>query len=42
MATPYPIRPITEDELLALHTVHEHAFHTGLSWDPAPWCPMIF
>ena len=29
MATPYPIRPITEDELPALHTVHEHAFHTG-------------
>jgi len=29
MATPYPIRPITEDELLALHTLHEHAFHTG-------------
>src|SRR5215831_11442789 len=27
MATPYPIRPVTEDELLAVHAVHEHAFH---------------
>jgi len=27
MATPYPIRPITEDDLLAMHAVHEHAFH---------------
>jgi predicted acetyltransferase len=29
MATPYPIRVITQDELLAVHHVHEHAFHTG-------------
>jgi predicted acetyltransferase len=29
MATPYPIRPVTEDELLAVLTVHEHAFHGG-------------
>jgi predicted acetyltransferase len=27
MATPYPIRPITEDELPALHAVDAHAFH---------------
>src|SRR5262249_47856329 len=27
MATPYPVRPITEGELLAVHAVHEHAFH---------------
>src|SRR5262249_60456793 len=27
MATPYPVRPVTEDELLAVHAVHEHAFH---------------
>jgi predicted acetyltransferase len=29
MATPYPIRPLTGDDLLALHAVHEHAFHHG-------------
>jgi predicted acetyltransferase len=28
MATPYPIRVITQDELLAVHNLHEHAFHT--------------
>jgi len=27
MATPYPVRTVTEDELLAVHAVHEHAFH---------------
>ena len=29
MVTPYPIRPITEEELPALHAVLEHAFHSG-------------
>ncbi|MFI5080740.1 MAG: GNAT family N-acetyltransferase, partial [Streptosporangiales bacterium] len=29
MASPYPIRPATEDDLLAVSAVHEHAFHTG-------------
>src|SRR5580704_12658676 len=29
MATPYPLRPLTEDELPGLLGVHEHAFHTG-------------
>ncbi|HYB86075.1 MAG TPA: GNAT family N-acetyltransferase [Streptosporangiaceae bacterium] len=29
MATPYPIRPITEDELLPFRSVDEHAFHGG-------------
>jgi hypothetical protein len=29
MASPYPIRPVTEDDLLAVSAVHEHAFHTG-------------
>jgi predicted acetyltransferase len=29
MATPYPIRPITEDELLPFRAVDEHAFHGG-------------
>ena len=29
MATPYPIRTVTEDALPAIHTVHEHAFHSG-------------
>ena len=29
MATPYPIRPVTEDELPALFAVDEHAFHTA-------------
>jgi predicted acetyltransferase len=29
MASPYPIRPATEDDLLAISAVHEHAFHTG-------------
>jgi predicted acetyltransferase len=28
MATPYPIRVITQDELFAVHNLHEHAFHT--------------
>jgi predicted acetyltransferase len=28
MATPYPIRVITQDELLAVHQLHEHAFHS--------------
>ena len=28
MATPYPIRVITQDELLAVHNLHEHAFHS--------------
>jgi predicted acetyltransferase len=27
MATSYPVRPITEDELPGFRTVHEHAFH---------------
>jgi predicted acetyltransferase len=35
MATPYPIRVITQDELLAVHHVHEHAFHTGPLSDQA-------
>jgi predicted N-acetyltransferase YhbS len=35
MATPSPIRPITEDELLAVITVHGHAFHTGPPSDEA-------
>jgi predicted acetyltransferase len=29
MTTPYPIRPITEDDMPAFHAVHEHAFHAG-------------
>jgi predicted acetyltransferase len=29
MATSYPIRPITEDELAAFLTVDQHAFHEG-------------
>jgi hypothetical protein len=29
MASPYPIRPATENDLLAVSAVHEHAFHTG-------------
>ncbi len=29
MASPYPIRPATEDDLLSVSAVHEHAFHTG-------------
>ena len=29
MASPYPIRPATEDDLPAVSAVHEHAFHTG-------------
>ena len=29
MATPYPLRLITEDELSGLHSVHQHAFHSG-------------
>ena len=29
MASRYPIRPATEDDLLAVSAVHEHAFHTG-------------
>jgi predicted acetyltransferase len=29
MATAYPIRPFTENELEALLTLHEHAFHFG-------------
>jgi predicted acetyltransferase len=29
MADPYPIRPITEDELPAFRSVHYHAFHGG-------------
>jgi predicted acetyltransferase len=29
MAALYPIRPVTEDELLVVHAVHEHAFHGG-------------
>ena len=29
MASPYPIRPATEDDLLTVSAVHEHAFHTG-------------
>jgi predicted acetyltransferase len=29
MATPYPLRLITEDELPGLHSVHQHAFHSG-------------
>ena len=33
--TPYPIRPLTEDDLLALHTVHQHAFHGGPPSDRA-------
>ncbi len=32
MADPYPIRPVTDDELAAFRTVNEHAFHGG----PAP------
>ena len=35
MATPYPIRPITEDEVLAAHAVSEHAFHGGPQSDQA-------
>lgn len=29
MGTPYPIRPVTEDELSTISHVHEHAFHAG-------------
>jgi len=29
MATSYPIRPITDDELGAYLTVDQHAFHEG-------------
>jgi len=32
MADPYPIRPITDDELAVFRSVTEHAFHGG----PAP------
>jgi predicted acetyltransferase len=35
MATPYPIRVITQDDLLAVHHLHEHAFHTGPLSDQA-------
>jgi predicted acetyltransferase len=35
MATPFPIRPITEDELLEAHAVSEHAFHGGPQSDQA-------
>src|SRR5262249_54052539 len=35
MASPYPIRPVTEDDLLAVSAVHEHAFHTGPPSGPA-------
>jgi predicted acetyltransferase len=35
MATPYPIRPITGEDLLALHAVHQHAFHGGPPSDRA-------
>jgi predicted acetyltransferase len=35
MATPYPIRVITQDELLTLHGLHEHAFHAQPQSDPA-------
>src|SRR5881409_667418 len=38
MATPYPIRPITEDEVLAAHAVSEHAFHGGPQSDQARAC----
>jgi predicted acetyltransferase len=33
MVTPYPIRTATEDDLPAIHAVHEHAFHSGPSSD---------
>jgi predicted acetyltransferase len=35
MASPYPIRPVTEDDLLAVSAVHEHAFHAGPPSGPA-------
>jgi hypothetical protein len=46
MASPYPIRPVTEDDLLAVSAVHEHAFHTdivievadeGCDWNQGRW-----
>jgi predicted acetyltransferase len=33
MVTPYPIRTATEDDLAAIHAVHEHAFGSGPSSD---------
>jgi len=39
MADPYPIRPVTHDELAAFRTVTEHAFHSGPT--PERDMPMI-
>jgi predicted acetyltransferase len=36
MADPYPIRPVTEDELLSFRTVMHHAFHGGPDDRPDP------
>jgi predicted acetyltransferase len=35
MATPYPIRAITDEDLRALQAVHQHAFHGGPPSDRA-------
>jgi hypothetical protein len=48
MASPYPIRAATEDDLPAVSAVHEHAFHSGppagqagaVAAKPASWAPM--
>jgi predicted acetyltransferase len=43
MADPYPIRPLTEDELSAFRTVMHHAFHGGPDDRPEPeWRRRLF
>jgi predicted acetyltransferase len=43
MADPYPIRPLSEDELSAFRTVMHHAFHGGPSGQPEPdWRRRLF
>jgi predicted acetyltransferase len=42
MADPYPLRPITDDELSAFRAVHQHAFHHGPDRVQPEWRARLF